>query len=55
LTVTDTTTEPAGIVVMRWRNDFRDGGSEPEHNGGLNHNLAGGFPFRRKSSASFII
>jgi len=34
LTVTDTTIEPAGIVGMRWRNDFRDGGSEPEHNGG---------------------
>jgi hypothetical protein len=34
LTVTDTTTEPAGIVVMDWRNDFGNGGSEPEHNGG---------------------
>jgi hypothetical protein len=31
LTVTDTTIEPARIVVNYWFNDFRNGGSEPEH------------------------
>jgi hypothetical protein len=35
LTVTDTTTAPTGIVGMRWLNDFRDGGSVPEHNGAI--------------------